>query len=247
MCDESGDDSLEQSFHAISKRAKTDREKTTRSRSSKSPEVATKHGSSSSSTTSSPSSSRSEDVAGAQTPEPPVPKRMRGGGRQGGRKGKGGGKGKGGSKGKGGRKGCRKGRGKGMSSRTKSQKPLKRPSAKKTSDRNSAKEKRSKTNHQETQNRLDGFKVSSLEPLKWAEKFCLSAANHGGVCPYDSVDIFTEFSGSTCAESAVEAVVNHMSGKPPSLNFCYNADVKSSCRQVAMSTRHVLGGCSSHQ
>ena len=131
MCDESGDDSLEQSFHAISKRAKTDREKTTRSRSSKSPEVATKHGSSSSSTTSSPSSSRSEDVAGAQTPEPPVPKRMRGGGRQGGRKGKGGGKGKGGSKGKGGRKGCRKGRGKGMSSRTKSQKPLKRPSAKK--------------------------------------------------------------------------------------------------------------------
>lgn len=248
MCDESGDESLEPSFHVVSKRAKTQRDKTTHARSSKSPEVAANTRRSSSSTSGSSSSSTSSS---AEDEPPPVKKRMGKGGRKGkgGRNAKGGMKGKRGKKGKGGRKGkgvrkeCKNTKGKGKSSRPKSSKPLKRPSTKKTSDRNSAE----KTNHQETKDRLDSFQVSSLEPLKWAEKICLCSANHGGVCPYDSVDIFTEFSGSTCAESAVESVVNHMTGKPPSLNFCYNADVKSACRQVAMSTRHVLGGCSSHQ
>lgn len=227
MCDESGDESLEQSFHAISKRAKTQRDTT-----AKSPEVAKRSSSSTSGSSSSSTSSSAEDATCAQTREPPVKKR----------KGKGGRKGKGtsGRKGKGGSKKCKKGRGKGKSSR-----PAKRPATKTTSDRNRNSAK--KTKEQETQDRLDSFQVSSLEALKWAEKLCLCCANHGGVCPYDSVDIFTEFSGSTCAESAVESVVNHMTGKPPSLNFCYNADVKSACRQVAMSTRHVLGGCSSHQ
>ena len=215
MNDESGDESVEQSFHAVSKRVigKT----RNKSRSSK---VATKEESSSPTSSSSESSSSSEREAvdDAQTPEPPLKTR----------------------------KGGRKGKGKGKSSR---QKPLKRPSAKRPAaraERKPAKKIRSKTAlaKQEAHDRLDGFKLSSLEPLKWAEKLCLFAASHGGVCPYDSVDVFTEFSGTTCAESAVESVISHTGEKKPTLNFCYAADVKTACRQVAMSTRHALNECS---
>ena len=57
------------------------------------------------------------------------------------------------------------------------------------------------------------------------------AYQNDGECAYDHVDVFTEFSGSTCAESAVESVINHMNPKP-TLNFCYSADIKSGCRKV---------------
>ena len=225
MSDKSGDESVEQSFHTVSKRVIGKHRHKPRSSN-----VLTKEESSSPSSSSSESASSSEGEAvdGAQTPEPPL------------KTGKGG----------------RKGKGKGKSFRKKSEKPLKRPAAKRSAakrpaarepiERKPAKKIRSKTAlaKQEAHDRLDGFKISSLEPLKWAEKLCLFAASHGGVCPYDSIDVFTEFSGTTCAESAVESVLSHMRGKKPMVNFCYTADVKTACRQVAMSTRHVLNDCS---
>ena len=92
----------------------------------------------------------------------------------------------------------------------------------------------------EVQSRFDSIKLCSTAALGWAQRICSFAYQNGGGCAYDHVDVFTEFSGSTCAESAVESVINHMDPKP-TLNFCYSADIKPGCRKVAMLTRHDLG------
>lgn len=94
------------------------------------------------------------------------------------------------------------------------------------------------------QRNIDSTKLCSTAALGWAQRVCSFAYENGGKCAYDHVDVFTEFSGSTCAESAVESVINHMDPKP-TVNFCYSADIKSGCRKVAMSTRYDLG-CFKH-
>ena len=91
---------------------------------------------------------------------------------------------------------------------------------------------------------IDSTQLCSTAALGWAKRVCSFAYQNDGECAYDHVDVFTEFSGSTCAESAVESVINHMNPKP-TLNFCYSADIKSGCRKVAMSTRYDLG-CLKH-
>ena len=53
--------------------------------------------------------------------------------------------------------------------------------------------------------------------------------------------LYTEFSGSTCAESAVESLVSYMDdSEKPALYFHSTADIKPSCRSVAARTRVVL-------
>jgi hypothetical protein len=110
-------------------------------------------------------------------------------------------------------------------------------------------EKTKQTNAKEndedkTQRDIDSTQLCSTAALGWAKRVCSFAYQNDGECAYDHVDVFTEFSGSTCAESAVESVINHMNPKP-TLNFCYSADIKSGCRKVAMSTRYDLG-CLKH-
>ena len=104
-------------------------------------------------------------------------------------------------------------------------------------NRNAPKPVLSKTS--EAKMTVDSTKLLSTEALKWAERLCKFAYESNGKRAYDRVDVFTEFSGSTCAESAVESVINHMNPKPE-LNFCYAADIKPGCRKVATSTRPVL-------
>ena len=100
--------------------------------------------------------------------------------------------------------------------------------------------KRTRKNAATNQAAVDPVCVKSVEPLKWADRICSQAYKNGAQCAYSRIDVFTEFSGTTCPESAAESIVNHMVDKPD-LHFAYNADIKPSCRRVAMATRAGLG------
>ena len=76
------------------------------------------------------------------------------------------------------------------------------------------------------------------EIFSWGKRMCKHAEDAGCSCSYKQIYVFTEFTGSTCAESAVESIVNFMDKKSrPAVTFMSMADIKHSCRQVAMATR----------
>ena len=78
----------------------------------------------------------------------------------------------------------------------------------------------------------------SLEVYKWAKRICEKAYEAGLSCSYKTIDVHTEFTGSTCAESSVETVTAFMKQNvAPMVNFRTMADIKPSCRKVAMKTR----------
>ena len=76
------------------------------------------------------------------------------------------------------------------------------------------------------------------EIFSWADRYCTIAKNVGLECSYKRINVFTEFTGSCCAESAVESIVNHMdTNSRPEVRFISMADIKKTCRDVAMATR----------
>lgn len=82
------------------------------------------------------------------------------------------------------------------------------------------------------------FPTETLEVFRWAQRFWKKAMSKGCQCTYKKVNVYTEFTGSTCAESAVEAVVSAMKpSEKPEVYFGSAADIKPACRKVAMSTR----------
>ena len=103
------------------------------------------------------------------------------------------------------------------------------------------KEKRNTTAEKlETEQKaLEELSIGSTEPFKWAEKIAGLARELGLSCPYTSVEVFSEFSGSTCAEKAAESVVNNLA-TDIKIDFKYTADIKPICREVAMQTRGEL-------
>ncbi|CAE7311851.1 unnamed protein product [Symbiodinium sp. CCMP2456] len=58
----------------------------------------------------------------------------------------------------------------------------------------------------------------------------------GTFCKYETVNVFTEFTGSACAESAVESVINHLRGAVP-----LNCDVSNllDASRVSMEALHI--------
>ena len=82
------------------------------------------------------------------------------------------------------------------------------------------------------------FPTETLEVFRWAQRFWKKAMSKGCQCSYKKVNVYTEFTGSKCAESAVEAVVSAMKpSEKPEVYFGSAADIKPACRKVAMSTR----------
>lgn len=87
---------------------------------------------------------------------------------------------------------------------------------------------------------LDQLQVHRPEAFRWAKRM-FGVCGAGRKCKFDRIDMFSEFSGTTCAESAMESVVNHIStDERPEFFFTYTADIKPACRQTAMATRHQL-------
>ncbi len=82
--------------------------------------------------------------------------------------------------------------------------------------------------------------MSHEEVFSWAQRMCSKARKASGTpCPYRRVNVYTEFTGSTCAESAVESIVNNLPCKQrPEVRFLSMADIKQSCRTVAMASRY---------
>ena len=75
----------------------------------------------------------------------------------------------------------------------------------------------------------------------WAKRFCDKARSLKCVCMYNTVNVHTEFTGSGCAESAVESITSFMTkSEAPQVNFRSMADIKPSCRSVAMHTRDLM-------
>ena len=80
--------------------------------------------------------------------------------------------------------------------------------------------------------------LEHAEVFAWAKRMCECAKKAGCSCSYKQVNVFTEFTGSTCAESAVESVINSMdSSSRPAVQFKSMADIKQTCRDLAMATR----------
>ena len=65
------------------------------------------------------------------------------------------------------------------------------------------------------------------------------AYNNGGEDKFSDIDLWTEFTGSTAAESAVEASVAHTKCKTK-LTIASCGDIKPTCRTVCMETRKTL-------
>ena len=82
--------------------------------------------------------------------------------------------------------------------------------------------------------------TDKLASWKWASRIVDRLCSRGGSCAYKRLNVFTEFSGSACAESAVESVANHLASGKPEICFRSTADIKAQCRAVCMSTRRVL-------
>ena len=127
----------------------------------------------------------------------------------------------------------RRSRNKGKSKGKKGRKTTaKTPAKKKTSPK--------KSKAQAQIDAVNSVVVGSLEPFQWAARICNSAKESGAKCSFQKIDLVTEFTGTTCAEAAVESLVNNMDSCKPELNVCYMADIKASCRRVEMSTRPEL-------
>ena len=89
--------------------------------------------------------------------------------------------------------------------------------------------------HQEPQ---EDLRLAHEEFFSWGKRMCKRAEDAGCSCSYKQINVFTEFTGSTCAESAVESIVNFLDKKSrPDVKFMSMADIKHSCREVAMATR----------
>ena len=89
--------------------------------------------------------------------------------------------------------------------------------------------------HREPQ---EDLRLAHEEIFSWGKRMCKRAEDAGCSCSYKQINVFTEFTGSTCAESAVESIVNFMDKKSrPDVKFMSMADIKHSCREVAMATR----------
>ena len=78
----------------------------------------------------------------------------------------------------------------------------------------------------------------STSPWQWASMFdsCLKKAGHT-VPQHTKVQVFTEFTGSTCAEAAAESIGSHMG---ISFDFVSAGDINRQCRTVIQSTRQML-------
>lgn len=88
------------------------------------------------------------------------------------------------------------------------------------------------------QSTIDEPTFGGITVHAWAQRICSNALSAGYHCSYKTVNVFTEFSGSTCPESAIESVVSFMpKDEKPQLNFRTMADLKPGCRSVAMKTR----------
>ena len=87
-----------------------------------------------------------------------------------------------------------------------------------------------------------GMDMESLGRLPMGQKNCDAIKTAGFVeSPFRVVNVYTEFSGSTCAESAVESVVRNLLGNQRvQLNFKSMGDIKPTCRKVCMATRKGL-------
>jgi hypothetical protein len=91
-------------------------------------------------------------------------------------------------------------------------------------------------------NPAEGWTWNHLGVFQWAKRICDAIKTAGFVeSPFRVVNVYTEFSGSTCAESAVESVVRNLLGNQRvQLNFKSMGDIKPTCRKVCMATRKVL-------
>lgn len=87
-----------------------------------------------------------------------------------------------------------------------------------------------------------GFTFKRTDVFTWAKRICEMIHSKGHTAsPFTVVNVYTEFSGSSCAESAVESVVNNILGeKRVQLHFKSMADIKTTCRKVCMATRKIL-------
>ena len=87
------------------------------------------------------------------------------------------------------------------------------------------------------------LEMKNLDIFKWAHRICSALVNSGyDKCPFKVLNVYTEFSGSSCAESSVESIVNNIMGQCFELHFKSTADIKTTCRKVCMSTRGNLRG-----
>ena len=83
--------------------------------------------------------------------------------------------------------------------------------------------------------------MKKMDVFKWAHRICTALVNSGyDKCGFKVLNVYTEFSGSTCAESSVQSIVNNIMGQSFELHFKSTADIKSTCRTVCMSTRGSL-------
>ena len=83
------------------------------------------------------------------------------------------------------------------------------------------------------------LKISgSTKPWQWAQVFqsCLQEAGHT-MPAHQKVQVFTEFTGSTCAEAAAESIGSHMG---VTFDFVSAGDINPQCRKVIQSTRGIL-------
>ena len=116
--------------------------------------------------------------------------------------------------------------------------PRKRPKAK-TAPKCKGKPKRNE------QGEVDSVDVplEKVTHWEWASRFKKRVAEKGIGVTYNlkEVNVFTEFTGSTCAESAIESVVNNLPDEQKRrVVFSSVGDIKKNCRDVAMHTRRFL-------
>ena len=77
----------------------------------------------------------------------------------------------------------------------------------------------------------------STDAFSWAKRFAHRAQSAGLLMSHTGwVHVCTEFSGSGCAEAALQSVVNSVN-KGCDICFKYAADIDPSCRRVLMDTR----------
>ena len=80
--------------------------------------------------------------------------------------------------------------------------------------------------------------VGDTSPWQWAEKFKNRLETAGFERkPLSKVQIFTEFSGSSCPEAAAESVSAALS---MSVDFVSAGDISQQCRKLIMEARHYL-------
>ena len=105
-----------------------------------------------------------------------------------------------------------------------------------------AKVKSEKQRKDTADSEMEKWDWKNTEIFLWAKRICHELNKMGfQESPFRRVNVYTEFTGSTCAESAVESVVNNMLGNHKiELRFKSMADIKTTCRKVCMATRRNL-------